>query len=526
MKAYEIKAVLLDFDGTLSRPGSLDFNSIKRELGCPLEKPVLEWIEGLEPEDVRNAAMARLDAFECEGARTSSPNEGAEDIVTSFKAKGLGVGLITRNSLSSILRALENFHRLSPEDFDITITRDEGLPPKPSPEGIRHAARELGVETSQIIVVGDFIFDIQAGSSAGALTVFLTNGKSDAPLDSDFVISRLSELEDVLRLGLPLDTGKLPNDLLVRFLEDLAFEDPSVVIGPGVGEDTAALDLQGGQILVVTSDPITFATDSIGFYAVAVNANDMATSGADPRWLVTTLLFPPGTTPSQVRHTMEELKESCDTWGITPCGGHTEITDAVTRPVIVGTMAGTVTRDGLIDKSRMRPGDRILMTKSAGLEGTAILAREFRERLLDLGLSRDMIERSAGLLNQLSILDEAAVAASHEGTTAMHDVTEGGVATALRELGAAGGHGVRVDPAAIPVREETARVCGLLKINPLGLIGSGSLLICCRPGHHTALLKAMEERGIAATLIGEVVQGESHGLPFFEVDEIARLFRS
>jgi hydrogenase maturation factor len=327
-------------------------------------------------------------------------------------------------------------------------------------------------------------------------------------------------------MGRPLNPGKLPNDLLARFLNEFAFEDDSVLIGPGMGQDTAAIDLQGAQVLVVTSDPITFVTDAIGFYAVVVNANDMATSGATPRWLTTTLLFPGGTTPSHIRRTMGELKEACARWRITPCGGHTEITDAVTRPLIIGTMAGTVTKERLIDKGRMRPGDKILMTKSAGLEGTAILAREFRERLLMLGLSEEFIERSAALLSHISVLEEAAIAASHKGTTAMHDATEGGVATALRELCAAGGYGVRVDLDAIPVMEETARVCDLLKIDPLGLISSGSLLICCRHEHHRTLLEAIESRGISVRPIGEVVEGGSQDLPFFEVDEITRLFGS
>jgi HAD superfamily hydrolase (TIGR01509 family) len=536
MRPFNVKAVLLDFDGTISKPGSLDFKSIKMELGCPLDRPVLEWIEGQEKDDVRVWAMDRLEAFECKGAETSSPNDGAEEAVRYLKAMGLGVGLISRNSLSSIHRALENFNRLSPRDFDIIITRDDPLPPKPSPAGIRFAAQKMGVEVCELLVVGDFIFDIEAGRQAGALTIFLTNGKEVDVPKSDFTISRLNDLQDVVRMGLPLNTGKLPNDLLVQFLEEFTFEDESILIGPGMGEDTAAIDVQDAQVLIVTSDPITYATDAIGYYGVIVNANDMATSGAVPRWLITTLLFPRGTTPSQIYRTMEELKEACDKWNITPCGGHTEITDAVSRTIIIGTMAGTVKKDGLIDKSRMRPGDKILMTKGAGLEGTAILAREFRERLMGLGLSEEFIDRSAALLSQISIMEEAAVAASHRGTSAMHDVTEGGVATAMRELGAAGGNGIRVDLDAIPVREETARICELLGINPLGLIGSGSLLISCRSEHYADLMKAIESRGISITLIGEVLESASgvqafgsrgpQDLPFFDVDEITRFFNT
>jgi hydrogenase expression/formation protein HypE len=294
------------------------------------------------------------------------------------------------------------------------------------------------------------------------------------------------------------------------------------------------VEAAGAELLVMTSDPITFVTDAAGIYAVAVNANDMATSGALPRWMITTLLFPIGTTPSQVRHLMGELCVACNRWGITLCGGHTEITDAVSRSVAIGTLVGAVSREGLVDKRRMRPGDALLMTKSAGLEGTAILAREFEDRLRLGGIGNDLLERASALLSQITILDEARVCASFPATSAMHDVTEGGVATALMELSVAGGCGLRVDLEAIPISEDTRRVAGALGIDPMGLIGSGSLLICCRPAEAPALLEAIRSRDIPVRHIGEVLDrepgvqahrsGEPADLPFFEVDEITRLF--
>jgi len=199
MKTFPVKAVLFDFDGTLSRPGALDFNRIKKEVGCPLHMPVLEFIHGLVDSEERERAMDILDAFERSGAERSEPNLDAEETVRLLRSRGMGLGLITRNCRASIERALDNFALLALPDFDILITREDPLPPKPSPDGIRHAADRLGVRISDLAVVGDFIFDMQAGRRAGAVTVFLTNHHEGGPVEADVTIHRLSELPGLLR---------------------------------------------------------------------------------------------------------------------------------------------------------------------------------------------------------------------------------------------------------------------------------------------------------------------------------------
>ena len=419
-------------------------------------------------------------------------------------------------------------------DFDVILTRDDAVARKPEPDSILLAAEKLGVKARNILMVGDFIFDIQAGRRAGAVTVFLGNGTGSSPPDSDFTVAALSELENILRYGLPLGPGKLPNDLLEQFLADFAVADESVLIRPGVGEDTAAVDLDRAEVLVLTSDPITFATDAIGRYAVVVNANDMATSGARPRWLLTTLLFPVGATPSEIGQTMHDLAQTCRQWQITLCGGHTEITDAVNRPVVIGTMAGTINRENLINKRKIQTGDRVLLTKGVSVEGTAIVAREFGSRLEKLGMPASEVDRCRKFLSQISILPEAGIAAGEKAVSAMHDITEGGLATALAELCIAGNNGIRVDMDAIPVFPETRKICRLLGMDPLGLIGSGSLLICCRENACSALIAAVRRANIAIACIGEVT-GKGSGVsavrrgkpvewPQFAVDEITRLF--
>ena len=532
-----IKAVLFDFDGTLTRPGSLDFRRLREELATPAGAFILEYIQGL-PLQRRRRALRILDRFEMEGAARSRPNAGAEDLIRKLQAIGLPLAIVSRNSRAAVLRALENFPSVGAADFEVIISRDDDVLPKPHPDGIRLAAGKMGVDAGETLVVGDFHFDINAGLRAGSPTVFLTNGRIDPPVVPvpDYVVENLSQVEALVRDRSPLRAGKLPNRLLARFLEESDSSDPSLIIGPGVGEDTAAVELGGeDEILILKSDPITFATDEMGYYALVVNANDVVTSGGTPRWLLTTLLFPLGTTAEQIGRLMASLRRWCGRLGVTLCGGHTEITDAVNKPVLVGQMVGTARRSRLLDKKRMRPGDQILLTKALAVEGTAILAREFPQALERLGVPEPEISRCGQFLFSpgIGVLEEAAAVLEAGGVSALHDVTEGGAATALEELARAGGHRIRAWPDQIPVFPETARICRLLDIDPLGLIGSGSLLIVCRPDSGETLRTALGNRGIRATQVGEVlgpgsgveaVNGSGEPLPWlrFETDELPR----
>ena len=532
-----IRAILFDFDGTLTRPGSLDFQRLREELASPAGAPILEYIQGLPP-DRRRRCLRVLHRFEMEGATRSRPNEGAEELIRELQAMRLPLAVVSRNSRAAVVRGLENFPSIGPADFDVIISRDDDVPPKPHPDGIRLAARKMGVSAGETLVVGDFHFDIDAGLRAGSPTVFLTNGRMEPPgnLTPDHVAENLAQVGELIRERSPLSAGKLPNRILARFLEASRSEDPSLLIGPGVGEDTAAVALEPeDEILILKSDPITFATDEMGYYALVVNANDVATSGGTPRWLLTTLLFPPGTTAGQVGRLLESLRCWCGRMGVTLCGGHTEITDAVTKPVVVGQMVGTAERSRLVDKRRIRSGDQVLLTKALAVEGTAILAREFPRALENLGVPADEISRGQRFLFSpgISVRDEAEAALESGGVSALHDVTEGGVATALEELTHAGRHRIRVRSGQVPVFPETARICRLLGIDPLGLIGSGSLLIVCRPDSSQRLQAALGDRGIQTALVGEVLgpgsgveavdgNGKSVPWPHFETDELPR----
>lgn len=531
---------MFDFDGTLTAPGSLDFPAVKEAMGCPTDEPILEYIESLPSEPERVRARRILEEFEIEAARSSKPNAGAEELILYLRSIHLKVGIISRNSLRSIRTALQNFHRVALSNFEVILTRDDTRFPKPNPESVLAAADRMQLSAGEILVVGDYIFDVEAGRMAGSPTVFLSNRSASLPavMAADFTIEQLSELHEIIALRRPLPAGKLPNDLLHQFLNDLALHDAALLIPPRVGEDIAAVNLDGREILILKSDPITFAIDSIGFYSVVVNTNDVATSGATPRWLLTTLLFPPETSAFQIRQVMTELDQVSRNQGLILCGGHTEITDAVNRTVVVGQVIGTVSREKLIDKRNMQAADCILLTKGIAVEGTSIIARELPDRLAALGMTSLEIETCRQYLTDpgISITKEARIAADSGSVTAMHDVTEGGVATALRELSAAADRRIRVYPARIPILEETSTVCRLLELDPLGLIGSGSLLIACRKNACERLIHSIRQAGIEVVCIGEAgpegvgveafdeTGGKAIAWPQFDVDEIARLF--
>jgi hydrogenase maturation factor len=198
-------------------------------------------------------------------------------------------------------------------------------------------------------------------------------------------------------------------------------------------------------------------------------------------------------------------------------------------------LAGTVAEGHLIDKREMRAGDRILLTKSVAVEGTAIISREFGDRLKDLGMPETDIETSRTLIDRISVLEEARIASRSAGVSALHDITEGGIATAVAELGIAGRHRLRIDMDLIPIFPQTTMICGLLGLDPLGLIGSGSLLICCRKGACSGLVRDVSKTGIDIACIGEVLEtgrgieavreGKPAAWPSFEADELTKLFQ-
>jgi hydrogenase expression/formation protein HypE len=296
--------------------------------------------------------------------------------------------------------------------------------------------------------------------------------------------------------------GKIPHSLLEELLARLTPPGRDVVVGPAIGEDACAVD-PAGDLVVASSDPITFTARNIGYYAVNVNANDIVTMGARPRWFLAALLVPPGTPKSILRCAFDEVDRACTGLGIRLVGGHTEATSTVTRPVVVGTMLGTVSRRKLVRPGRTRPGAPILLTKRLALEGTSIIAAERRAEVVRL-LGRRKAAKARNLLfcPGISVVAEAVRATETAPIYAMHDPTEGGLLWGLKELARATGLGLEINLDRVPVFPETEIICRHFGINPLGLIASGSLLIVVSKGHSSAVVKAIQSMGVECTPIG------------------------
>jgi hydrogenase maturation factor len=332
-----------------------------------------------------------------------------------------------------------------------------------------------------------------------------------------------------------LRSGKLPGPLLDRLIEAYRTRpDPAVTVATGYGRDAAAIQVPAGHEIVVKSDPITFASDAAARYLVAVNANDVACLGGIPRWIAVVLLLPEGTGEPQVEQLFAELQIACDEAGIAVVGGHTEVTSAVTRPVFIGTLIGIAGPAGILSPGGASRGDVLLLTKWAGIEGTALLAREMTDELSE-ALGEEVVRRAAKLLRTpgISVVRDASAMLAAGGVTALHDPTEGGVATAIHELASASGCGAEVLEGSIPVLPETAAICRHLGIDPLGLLASGALLVAARPERVSELVRAAEEAKVHITRIGrlsdpefgvKMVGGSGETvIPRFDADEVTRV---
>lgn len=284
----------------------------------------------------------------------------------------------------------------------------------------------------------------------------------------------------------PLTSGKAPPEVLAALS---AISDSDVIQGPGAGRDAAIIDFRS-QALVVTSDPITFVDADAGKLAVTVNANDILAVGAEPRWLLVTILVPVGTTTTTLESLLRDLQVACAEQGIALVGGHTEVTDAVTRTVVSCTLIGRCAGDAIIPSDGALDGDVIIQAGAAAVEGTAILG------------DPDLL-RTPGI----SIAEAARTLREIDGVHAMHDVTEGGVATAALELAEAAGLAPELQFDDIIWLPDTLRVCEEHGLDPLGLLGSGTLLAAVSPNAADRALSALSNASVHASVIGRVRTG-------------------
>lgn len=334
-----------------------------------------------------------------------------------------------------------------------------------------------------------------------------------------------------------LKVGKLPAGLLPNYLDVLTSTDPDLVIGPGIGFDCAVIDI-GERYMIVKSDPITFATKEIGWYAVQIISNDIYTTGADPKWLLPTIFLPENlTTIISTLDIAEQLKTACEQKGIIIAGGHTEITARLDRPIIACTAIGFIEKNRLLSPRNIQTGDQIILTKGIPIEGVAILANEF-ENLLKKSFPIDQIKSAKKYIHNpgISVEMDKKISLDAGIVHAMHDPTEGGLSGALWELSDACNKRFHIDPKAVMIPLLAKNICNFFGIDPWSTIASGALLIISPPIHADSIVTALIKNGIWSSIIGRVEDGEAdvqilendayHPLTHPERDEIARLFEA
>ena len=328
-------------------------------------------------------------------------------------------------------------------------------------------------------------------------------------------------------MAVVLAAGKLPGPLLARLLRDAGPMPSEVLIGPALGEDACAIGVEGG-VLVAATDPVTFSGVGVGRSAVIVNANDVAVAGVRPRWFLATVLLPEGTTEDEVERVFADIGAGLALTGTVLVGGHTEITSAVTRPVVVGQMLGMAPEAGVLATGAMQVGDVVVQVGSVPVEGASVLATEAAERLRDLD---PLVLRAAVNATHepgICVVD-AALYAAGLGATALHDPTEGGLAAALHELAGAAGVGLLLDPEAVQWFAPGTAVCEALGADPWATLASGALLASFAPSRVGDAVEALVARGHPASVVAVAVAGEGiadrsgRRLPWPERDEVARV---
>jgi hydrogenase maturation factor len=299
-----------------------------------------------------------------------------------------------------------------------------------------------------------------------------------------------------------LSLGKLdPATLKHIIFSNLGKPDPRVLLTPKIGEDATVIDF-GDRALVVHSDPITGAIENVGWLAVNVCTNDIATRGVRPLWILTVLLLPKGTTQKQLKKITAHIDHAAKQLGVAVVGGHSEVSAAVEHPIVVTTAIGETVGKKFVRTSGAKIGDALILTKSAAIEGTAILANELGDALR-IKINGKIIEKAKRLIKNTSVVEDALTAVEAGEVHAMHDATEGGIAGGLQEIAWASNIGLVAYEKKILVSKETEAICSALNIDPLRTIGSGALIISAGSKSAQRIVKALEEKNIKAAIIGK-----------------------
>ncbi|WP_069806766.1 AIR synthase family protein [Vulcanisaeta thermophila] len=297
---------------------------------------------------------------------------------------------------------------------------------------------------------------------------------------------------------------KLSNELLRELvLTRTGVKDPAVIVGPGVGEDAAVVDLGQGKYLVTHTDPITGAVENLGWLAIHIPANDIAVRGVRPRWFLLTLLLPSGFDVQGIAGIMRDVDSALRELNAALIGGHTEYTPGIDRPIASVTAMGIGER--YVTTSNARPGDLVLLTKYVALEGTSVLASDYGEELMRMGVDGELIRRARELIKEVSVVREALALA--DMAHSMHDPTEGGLIQGLLEVAEASGVRVRIYRDRVPILPETRVIFQKLGLDPLRSLSSGMLIATIPRERVDEALSRLNNLGVNAVIAGEVLSG-------------------
>ncbi len=332
--------------------------------------------------------------------------------------------------------------------------------------------------------------------------------------------------------------GKLKHEFLGQLLSEIDIQDNRVIMGSKIGEDAAVIDIPGKNYLVAKTDPITFATEEIGYYAVIINVNDLVCTGAKPKWFQSTILLPYNiTTSDMIEKIFNDIHNTCKSMEITVIGGHTEVTPGLNRPIVIGSLIGEVEKEKLVLTSGAESGDALILTKGIFIEGTSIIGREKENDLMKKGLDQRFINKCKNFLYNpgISVLNEALLANNHFHIKSMHDPTEGGLATGIAEMTIASNTGALIDETKIKILPEPLKLSKIFNLNPLNTISSGTLLIAIQEDYSTELIELLKRNSIFAEKIGKFTHKENGlkikkkdgkiiSLDYSETDEITKIF--
>ena len=302
-----------------------------------------------------------------------------------------------------------------------------------------------------------------------------------------------------------LPFGKIPMEILEGVVfKNLGAKREEVVLGPAAGFDGAVTNV-GNKSLIVSMDLITGAIERIGWLAVNINANDVATFGVEPAFFSSCILLPENASGKTVETICVQMDKAAKDLGMAIIGGHCEVTLGLTNPIVVGCTMGVTEKKNYVTAGGAKPMDKLILTKSAGIEGTAILAAD-REKQLKRVLSASALENAKKFFNEISVVKEAILAFKTGGVNAMHDPTEGGVTGGIHEMADASKVGVKIFEEKIPIQLETNKICEFFQIDPLQLISSGALLISVESRFASKIIECLRQQHIHASIIGEFTE--------------------